>query len=384
MKDFKRHRFPARRDLLQFVKDNLDEEIYEKLAENTKAWVDELGMIYHILTGDGLGCTVGMHKLPLGDPNLQELGENGYLYQGDQTRLRGLFLKEELGLAHYNLGNRSTVCVNPEFSDIPPETFLPENVEQQGEVVKNQKRPILKFPVTHNGTQINIYAKGAIMNPSLFYGYAKPGYRLTNLAGISKVTSKQEIETTIALTELGVNVPKVIAEYDAISEEFAFFEEIKGDQPNEWFETHRDTIIEQDASMLAALCLLGIRKWGFHSFDDKVFDGTDLYLIDVEECGNLYGNANFRRMVINPRDTSELRKFRRHQRSIFTNQMKDALYEYRETLTQTREDQTRFISSFHKRLGWKEPTEKTIDNLTNFSDDYLTKDRYESLMSDTD
>jgi len=415
---FDYHRVPARKDLLHFIEEHADKEVYEKIGENPSAWLDELQIISNMLTGQGLVGGIGLKQPPLGDKDFRELGNRAYLYRGADVGLRGLWIKKNRNLekiagstdewarkklqkivsreewTHYSIGTTATLSINQEFSDIKPEIFLPDNIESKGRRVKKnkndievaEKRKIYRFQANHNGQEVGIYAKGAYVNCMYYYSYAKPGFRLTTLSDIVKISSQKEMEITLDLARLGVKVPTVIGYYKEPLEEFLFLTEVEGKTPDKCGDSDRKIIIKQDATMLAALCLGGFRKVGFTDFDDKIFDRTNLYLIDVEECGNLYYSSapNFREMLLNPKNTSALTRFRRLQRQIFKRMLKDALFEYKQNLIPTREDQSQYIRAFHEKIGWSKPTEREITRLTDFPENYITFGSEMAMMSDVD
>ncbi len=396
---FEHHTVNARKDLLHFVEEHADKDIYKHIGEKPDEWEDELNIISNLLTGEGLIGGTGINHPPINDPEFRELGGNFFLYRGNQTRGRGLWRRETLDKeiaeytgrseewTQYSIGSKAVVRINQKFSDIPIETFLPENFEKISEEVKKEKavkRPIFKFRVRDD--QLGVYAKSADISYSFYYSDAKPKFRLTSISSIQKTASKKEMERTIEFSKLGINVPEVIGYYESSVEEFLFLSEVKGKFPDTFLETHRKEIIEQDAEMLGKVCLAGYRKQGFIDFDDKIFDGEDLYLIDVDECVDLYFGLvpDYRKILLNPRETSGLRDFRKMQRAIFKGELKDALSEYRESLTPTKEDMEHYVRTFYKTLGWKEPSQRQISKLMDFPDDYMTQDRFMSMMSDTD
>jgi len=398
---FDHHRVNSRKDLLHFVEENGDPRVYEHIGQNPQAWIDELSLISQVLTGESLIGAVGLDCPPIGNPNFRELGNGAFLYRGEQGRLRGLWIRKHPGppleqpergsleWTHYKIGARAELRVNSDFSQVPFEQFLPENFTQVAQPVqkgKGNKRPLFTFPVVMDGTEITVYAKGADISLSYYYEYSKPMYRLTSIAGICKTTSEKEMRTHLEIGALGANVPKVLGYYRGDVEEFLFLKEVKGAHPDKALLQNRREIIKQDAEMLAVLCLAGYRKIGFPDFDDKVFDGTDLYLVDVDECRDLYFSSapDFRRILLNPRDSKELPKFRSLQRSLFVMLMRDAIYDYRESLTPTEEDKAEYIRAFYQKLGWKQPSDGKIRRLTDFPKDYMTYDRYMAMMCDTD
>jgi len=398
---FNRHTVNARKDLLHFVEEHADREVYKHLGEKPDEWKDELHLISGMLSGEGLVALSGMNNPPIDCPGFEELGKDVFLYRGEQKRERGLWRREILDektaqytgrteeWTQYNIGTKAVVNVNKKFSDIPLEIFLPENFERISEEIKKEKgvkRPIWKFPVQTNGEERNVYAKGADITHGFYFDYAKPRFRLTSISSVHKTTSRSEMQKTINLANMGINVPDVIGHYEGMVEEFLFLSEVQGKSPDEFFSTHRREIIQQDAEMLAKVCQAGYRKQGFHDTDDKIFDGKDLHLIDVDECVDIYFGlrADYRKILLNPRDTSGLREFRRMQGDLFKTALKDALSEYKNSLTPTREEMHYYAKIFYQTLGWKEPSTKQLTNLLDFPENYMTQDRYMALMMDTD
>ena len=73
---------------------------------------------------------------------------------------------------------------------------------------------------------------------------------------------------------------------------------------------------------------------------------------DVDECVDLYyGFRDYRKVLLNPKETSGLRDFRKMQRATFKGVLKDALSEYRESLTPTREDLEYYVKTFYHTMG---------------------------------
>ena len=122
---FDYYRVPARKDLLHFVEEYADKEVYARIGENPAAWLDELQIISNMLTGQGLVGGVGLKQPPLGDKDFRELGNGAYLYRGADVGLRGLWIKgigylEEIvgkdEWNHYRIGTSATLNINQDFS----------------------------------------------------------------------------------------------------------------------------------------------------------------------------------------------------------------------------------------------------------------------------
>jgi hypothetical protein len=400
--EFDVHRVNSRKDLLHFVEQHGDKKVLERIGENPDAWVDELNILSQTLTREPLVGAIGLNKPPIGEPDFMELGNGAFLYRGKHDRLRGLWIRKRVGeglegiagnkseWTHYRMGTRAKLRVNRDFSAVPFEQFLPENFEKTAKPVEKDKgpgkRPLFTFTINTGEREAVVYAKGADVSLSYYYEHSKPGYRLTSIAGISRTTSKKEMETTLKLRAMGVRVPRVIGYYEAPMEEFLFLEGVAGKHPGEVLPSHKDQILRQDAEMLAILCRAGYRKIGFTDFDDKIFDGANLHLIDVDECRDLYflTATDFREVLLDPNSAGEVRKFRRLQRGVFTSIMRDAIFDYHDSLTPTNQDRTAYVNAFFQKMGWRTPSEGQMKKLINFPKDYMTQDRYMSVMCDTD
>lgn len=399
---FDYHRVDSRKDLIHFVEEHGDQEVLEHIGDNPQAWVEELSLLNQTLTRNPLVGGVGLDQPPVDEPDFRELGNGAFYYRGKYDRLRGLWIRRPVGKdleeitgdqfewTHYRMGGRAVLMINQEFSNIPFEEFLPENFEQKAKPFEKEggfsKRPISTFSVHNGEREMVVFAKGADVSLSYFSAESKPSYRLTSIANISKTTSKREMGITLELGDLGVNVPRVIGYYESPLEEFLFLEEVRGKKPDDFLPKSREEIIRQDAEMLATLCLAGYRKIGFTDFDDKVFDGANLYLIDVDECRDLYSEAapDFREVLLNPKKAKGLRIFRKLQREIFTVEMKDAVFKYRDSLTPANEDRANYVRAFHQRMGWREPDERQMKGLIDFPGDYMTHDGWMSMMCESD
>ncbi len=387
---------PARKNLLDFIEEHTKIlKIPERIGQDPAAWIDELNIISHALTGDTMIGAIGLFQPPIGDPDFKELGNGAFLYCGNKYKLRGLWMKEGSlkqpecmrRWTHFDLGSRAIVGLDAQLEGIPFETFLPENFEKTAiKITKKDrasKRPIWKFPMDFGKRQTTVYAKGSWILCSYFYEYAKPSYRQTTLGDINKITAKKEMDLMTALSKQGVKTPNIIGYYESTAEDYLFLEEVRGEDPSHAMQTSRATIIQQDAKMLAALCLLGKRKAGFTDFDDKIFNGQDLYLIDVDECDDLYAamHVDFKALLLNPTSTTELKQFRAWQKGLFQQVLKDAIYSYKDSLVPTKSDQEEYICSFFERLKWR-ATEKDVKRLTTFPEHYQTLESSLAMMDE--
>ena len=132
------------------------------------------------------------------------------------------------------------------------------------------------------------------------------------------------------------------------------------------------------------MCLLGLRKRGFEDMDDKIFDGERLYIIDVDECCDLYDfiSPDYKAMLLNPTDTSALKKFRHLQRETFRGKLRDTIFAYKESLTPSSEDREAYVTSFFNKMGWRKPNAADIKDLTTFEEGYTTFDSWMGSMTE--
>ncbi|MEK6825748.1 MAG: hypothetical protein AABY00_03100 [Nanoarchaeota archaeon] len=396
--NFNSHWMPARKDLLHFIEEHAQIDVLKEIGKKPREWLEEFNIINVMLTGEGLVAGIGINEPPLRDPAFQSLGEGVCLYRGNNRQQRGLWIRKKQGekvqsderfnWTHYKLGTTARLQVNSTYSEIPIDSFLPESFEQKGARVEKDhaqdKRPIWRFEAQFQGRPLGIYSKGAYVNCAYYYSDAKPLYRITSLSNIIGVTSKKEMEKAILLEEKGVKVPEIIGIYHSSVENFLFTREVQGKTMDKCInEKNRQTLIEQDATMLAHLCQAGMRKVGFTNGDDKVFDGKTLWLIDVEECTDLYhpGAPDYRKILLDPCNTSQLKGFRRLQRETFKTTLRDALYHYQDNLTPQNDHRRFYVTTFYDALKWKSPKEREMQRLTTFVKDYMTFDTWMSEMS---
>lgn len=388
---FKSINVSSRKDLVSFLEENFSKEIYKKIGCNHERWIEELDILSNFIEKKSISKISGIYSPPIDDSEFREIGENVYFYRGQESKLRGIWTREFVDYFdlktmnneprekwnHYKIGSTAKVFKNIEY-DMDINSLLPDNFEPISEIVKNDKRPIFKF----ENEGINIYAKGSQICTSRFL--SAPSYRLTNIGQIVKMSSYSDLEKYVKLSGLKVSVPKIIGYYESILEDFLFVEEVKGKEPQHFFNNHRNEIIVQDAMMLAKLCLLGYEKTGFNDFDDKIFDGKNLYLIDVDEVFNLYDNKDFRELIINPLDTRLLEGFRIEQISKFKHNLKDALFNYsnKNEKLLTNENETKlYINTFFNIMNWQAPSDSEITELTDF-ENYITQDDFRAMCMD--
>ncbi len=379
------HRVPARQNLLDYAQE-LEPDLYAQLAADPKGWIAELSTINAMLTGDGLGAAVGM---PLPEQDTEAISDDVVLCHSRDRFFNGLWIRIDGQWNHYRHAPKAVLRVSKIVSGVNPNELLPENFTETGEVVKDVKRPIIRMNIDTEHGPVSVFAKGSVNTKSYYYEHAKPQHRKTYLAGISRVNSQAEMTHATNLEKLGVHMPRTIGYYEALTEQWLFVEAVQGGEVSTWLNNAeaRTKIIEQDAAMLAALCRSGYRKQGFHDFDDKIFDGESLYLIDTDELVDLYGYLNiaYRDILLDPTKENELIEFRALQRGIFLSMLKDALHEYqrpeRTNLLQNKQEALNYVRAFANALGWKLSDEEYL-SLVAYKDDYMTTDRYMALMSD--
>lgn len=393
----------GRKDLLHIIEENSQHDVTKKIGEDPKRWVEELDIIYQQTSGSNLVACIDIYKPPLEDLDCKKLGDKVYLYRGNQGRLRGLWIVGQTEdwdhktgqtfyrpqWTHYNLGDSGVLGVNRRFLDINHQVFYPENflpISQEAEKPehKQPRRPILTFETDRSGKKIKIYAKGSRLDIS--HLIKPPSYRLTGIAQVMKVSAMEEGERLVKLAQMGVKTPEVVAYFTTPIEDFLFVSSITGESPDKFFEHHRRIIIQQDAEMLAALCLCGYYKNGFGDFDDKIFDGQYLYLIDTDEITDLFQSYpwhwGFRKILLDPTNKKSLREFRNRQKLLFSDVLRDVIYDYRGNLLSNKEEQEQYVEVFYQRLGWRRPSPSKLAKILNFPQEYQTLASYMGMMEE--
>lgn len=396
-KDLTYEFFTTDHDLLRIVSGKFDiSDIEAKIGEDPQGWIDELDLISRMLGAQGISAGYGFLALPLKDNDTEQIGEGVYISRSPNTRVRGLWRytpenslepgeNDAWSWAHYKLGSRVEVGVVEGFQGAQSQ-LVPDFFDQYSELVSDRFREVRKGEITVRDESIAVYSKGSTVIESRYY--QKPKYRLTNIAQITNHSPRRELDIFRELSERGVAVPKFVGLSRSEYEQRVYYEEAVGLSPEEYFETHRDEIIIQDARILAALALMGFRKFGFDSFDDKIFDGETLYLIDADEVEDLYKNSISPKALmiefLDPNDESGLERLRELQRQILTQLLRDAISDYSKNLTPSRENRELYVRSFFQNIGWGEPTDEDLAYFANIPDDYLTHDREVFLMSDSE
>ncbi|MFZ5955728.1 MAG: hypothetical protein ACOYT4_04855 [Nanoarchaeota archaeon] len=389
--EFNIHKVPSNKDLLHFVEENLDKNVLKKIGKNYSEWIEELNIIQQILENETLIMHNGGIFPDLKDPEFRKLGEKVFLYRGNTKEYKGLWIKkldypegmeEFYNWSKVHLKSTATLRINKELNNISFEEFLPQNFKQKARKLKKSKRPIYLFSLADKDRVFSVFAKGAYTEFSYFY--EKPRYRLTDLSRMKRFTSKKEMDISLDLIDFNIHLPKIIGYYESLAEEYLFVEKVEGKSITKCLQKKED-IIHQDAEMLANLCLAGYRKVGFTDFDDKIFDGKNLYLIDTEDCRDLYEpvSLEYKNILRNPLDKKSMEDFRNLQKDIFSVSLKDAIFNYKNNLLSGVDDKIIFIKTFYETLHWKEPTNRSIKELIKFREDYMTLDSHRSFMSDT-
>ena len=401
---FKLHRFVPRTTLLDFISKELDPKVVEKVGRRPDRWYEELNIVHGIMTGESLGRITGPFAPPIGDKDLKEIGKGVFLYSGSNRQLRGLWTSRNttdhdfmtgkdvprVEWTMWTLGDKADLAVSLAYPGINPSDLLPENFEPKSERIRIKggegKRPILRFRVKDGDTQKTVFGKGSLRALTYFCRDSRPRHRLTSLAACSRITSEKEMEVALDLAEMGVRVPPTIGYYKAPFEEFLFLEEVEGKDPSHWLRTHREDIIVQDARMLAALCRLGYHKQRFADFDDKIFNGKELYLIDTEEIVDLYDHvfSGFREVLLDPTDAQGREEFRAFQTKMFMEELTDAVHDYRESLLESVDSRILYAKTFCDAMGMKAPSGAAIKALVTVKENHSTRDDNFTAMSDTD
>jgi hypothetical protein len=377
------HRFPARESLLDYVA-TLVPDLRQQIARDPVGWSEELGVIYEMLAGHPWTGLTGIDP-PAEDRD--DIGENAAIVSGKGHFYDGLWIKRGDSWTRYRVEELAVLKLSPQIGKVAIGHLLPENFTEEGELVKDNKRPIYRFTAPGPIGDLKLFAKGSVRHTSKYHPHAKPSHRKTSLATMDHIRPAEEYRRIRRLSALGVSLPRTFGLYTSLTEEWMYTEYVEGREIPDWLDKPKavETIIDKDAKMLAALCRAGYRKQGFCDFDDKIFDGENLFLIDTEELTDLYlpGPINFRELLLDPNDESALQDFRNLQRELFMVMLKDAVFEYRNSLLDTPERATQYILTFFGSFGW-DLDEDTLTSLLEFPDNYFTHDRFAAIMSDTD
>lgn len=390
--------FEPRKKFLDFVKELYGDTLLDDIGKDPKRWLEELDIIMYMVARSNIVGGVGIFEPPKDEPEFRAIGGNVFYYDGKQVRLHGLWMAREtddyseeavpgqkkIEWTRYKLDMQAVLKIKTDYKDINPEDLFPENVKAKGVLIKDNKRPIYKIELNIKGKTKSIYAKGSYIMKSYWYEESKPSYRLTNLAGAQKITSEDELEKTEALREGGINVPDIVAIYKSDLEDFLFIEDIEGKRPDKCFDDHLDILIKEDSTMLAKLCKIGFRKQGFTSFDDKVFDGKKLYMIDSEDIMDLYhfDDIDYKKIVLDE-SGAMLKEFKEYQAHFFKKMLKDAIYNYRNDMLIEESDKIKYIEHFYQEMNWK-LSDNEISDLLFFEDLYQTYGGHISMMMDCD
>jgi len=380
-------RIPSRSTLLDLAL-RYEPDFFNQLVGDPEGWAEELSGLHNIFTGRHLARGIGFEPR-LEDENSHLLSENvAIITESDYMMQIGLWIRSNEEWQHFGIGHSASLRKHKSFSTIDSKYLLPESFEPNGQVIKDDKRPILKFSIPGANGPIGVIAKGSNVVESMYYSERKPSARKTSLAGAYMVTSAEEMNRFQVLAKKGVAVPAVIGYYESVAEQWLLVEEVRGTQIPEWLDNEEaiESIIVQDARMLAALCQVGFKKQGFTDFDDKLFDGESLYLIDTDEIIDLYYELgiDFRKLALDPNDETAVSEFRKFQREVFLKELKDAMYDYRESLLDSEQRRLLYIQHFMDVFGWQ-PTDEEMTYLLSLQEEnYMTRDTFNSMMSDTD
>lgn len=382
-------RVKPRVSILDIAK-RLEPEFLQLFLEDPDGWIEELSNLYSIVTGHTVGRVIGQSPNP-DDPALHMLSDRlAITTDSNYFMQNGIWLQKDEEWINYAIPERATVFKKRDFSTVNSDQLQPDYFEKYGKVLKEGKRLIVEFPIDTPDGQLIAIAKQAQRTEELYCPDYIPAGRKTNLSQVHINESCQEAEGLKKLHELGIPVPQVIGYYESIGEQWIIETKVIGAQIDEWLgdEIALEKIIQQDATMLAKLCRLGIRKQGFCDFDDKLFDGETLYLIDADEAQDLYlmMGIDFQEILNDPTDTSKLSEFRDLQKATFLQELKDALYVYQGSLLTDESRRCQYIQQFISELGW-ELSEKELTSLLDFGDDnsrHMTRDMFNSLMLDCD
>jgi hypothetical protein len=195
-------------------------------------------------------------------------------------------------LNHHGEPVEGKVFLFPQTSkEYYPESFCPRSWFGSAQILQSifeGKREIYSYEVkTKDGSIKKIVAKRAQNSNSVYDN--NTGRSLSSFTGVARSARKESL-VGIDLLRKGVDVAKPLGYFYQGCEHYAYFEFVHGQSPLEALKTNkRAKVWESDATLLARLSNADYKHVGFYSqeFDDKVWDGEKLVLIDCEETQKL-------------------------------------------------------------------------------------------------
>jgi hypothetical protein len=256
-----------------------------------------------------------------------------------------------------------------------PESFCPRSwfgSAQTLQTIFEGKREIYSYEVKNkDGSVKKIVAKRAQNSNSVYDN--NTGRSLSSFTGVAR-SSKKEALVGIDLLRKGVDVAKPLGYFYQGCEHYAYFEFVHGQSPLEALKTDkRAKVWESDATLLARLANAGYKHWAFYSkdFDDKVWDGEKLVLIDCEETEKVQekGNASF----LVPKNK---------RKRYFISTLMDCLGEYQQAGLISRDEMIDYARVFLRVRGDNSIKPKSI--VSHIQPNRMTEERCFALCFDCD
>jgi len=185
-------------------------------------------------------------------------------------------------------GKEGTLFLMPWCSrDYFPENFFPKFFIDGGELIQEERRRIYRVSaMKRDGSRKDIMVKGTKFSRSFLYD--PPKEWLTDLASIKLFKkSSKELQELIKLNKFSIKTEKPLGHFRQGLEQWLFTEYMEGENPLKLLEDQkmRKKLWAADATLLAKLCKAKSKHQYFYSkeFDDKLWVGEELALIDVDE-----------------------------------------------------------------------------------------------------
>ena len=177
------------------------------------------------------------------------------------------------------------------------ENFLPRNFIRLGERIENIGRDIYKAPfLRRDGKKEIIVAKRQKLSFSHLNNPPEDWITSVSEIRVFKDVS-EEVENLLELNSLGVPVENPVGYFKEGIEQYIFTRFVHGENPKEIItdDSRRNSYWKEDAKLLARLANAGYKHQGFYSpeFDDKIWDGKNVILIDADETFKVAQNWRF-------------------------------------------------------------------------------------------
>ena len=172
------------------------------------------------------------------------------------------------------------------------------------------------------------------------------------------------------LADAGVPVEEPLGYFEEGIEQYAFTKFVEGENPKDILEgSRRFEVWNADATLLARLSREGYKHQYFYSpeFDDKIWDGEKLVLIDVDETFKIQDGFEISHNQIQEYHLSTL---------------KDVLASYVSRKVMSSDEMPFYARTFFGVMGWNPDDAEYL--VRNLDPNKMTEESYNAIMMDTD